>query len=459
MVAASEPIARKLRAIERAQWPIQFSHVIQSAQAFLVATIARKIDTTIWVRCPSVHSQELLYESLLNWHPTALFLPEAEFAAIENVLPDPEIAAERLALLTEVERETGPHLIVATRASLDQAAPRRGALQSAIVQLQRGANEKMERVLEQLADASYERVAQVTARGQFAVRGGIVDLYSWHAPLPFRLEFFGDQIESLREFDIDSQTSVRDLASVDILLGQGAAASEPPGRSGDRSSLVDDQSGFVRDYVAPNHLIIAIEPDMEGGAPATPGSLEFAASNIQISEGWIQTGPEDFSGAFEDCDIGEFAAGDLALAEAKRAQFIERLKEWRANNTRVVIYFQTEGEIERFREIMAGTTEGVDFVEGTLRRGFCFPAANLVVLSAAELFGRFAVHARRHLRRAERSRAQIDFSELNEGDLVVHLEHGIGKFLGLIKIPRSTGFQLVGPAGVSPADSAPNAFG
>src|SRR5216110_1894660 len=82
---------------------------------------------------------------------------------------------------------------------------------------------------------------------------------------------------------------------------------------------------------------------------------------------------------------------------------------------------------------MSGTIEGVDFVEGTLARGFCFPAANLVVLSAAELFGRFAVHARRHLRRAERHRAQIDFSELNEGDLVVHLEHGIGKFLGLQK--------------------------
>ena len=155
--------------------------------------------------------------------------------------------------------------------------------------------------------------------------------------------------------------------------------------------------------------------------------------------------------------IGEFAAGDLALAEAKRAQFIERLKEWRANNTRVVIYFQTEGEIERFREIMAGTTEGVDFVEGTLRRGFCFPAANLVVLSAAELFGRFAVHARRHLRRAERNRAQIDFSELNEGDLVVHLEHGIGKFLGLFKLPVAEGRAPASQASLElrPPEKAP----
>jgi transcription-repair coupling factor (superfamily II helicase) len=477
-VAASEPIAPKLGAIREAQWPVEFSHVIEPAQAFLTAVIAHACherppdarhaaDSTIWVLCPSVHSQELLYESLLNWRPDALFLPEAELVAVENVLPDPEIAAERLALLMEIERDSGPRIIVATRASLDQPAPKRGALQSAVSQLRRGANAKMEQLLDQLVASSYERVAQVTTRGQFAVRGGIVDLYSWHAPLPFRLEFFGDQIESLREFDIDSQTSVRDLASVDILLGQGAAASEPPGRSGDRPSLVDDQSGFVRDYVAPNHLVIGIEPDVEGGAPATPGSpafaalrrgkLKFAASNIQISEGWIQSGPEDFTGAFEDCDIGEFAAGDLALAEAKRAQFIERLKEWRANNTRVVIYFQTEGEIERFREIMAGATEGVDFVEGTLRRGFCFPAANLVVLSAAELFGRFAVHARRHLRRAERNRAQIDFSELNEGDLVVHLEHGIGKFLGLFKLPVAEGRAPASPAllELRPPEKAP----
>jgi transcription-repair coupling factor (superfamily II helicase) len=477
-VAASEPIAPKLGAIREAQWPVEFSHVIEPAQAFLAAVIAHACherppdarhaaDSTIWVLCPSVHSQELLYESLLNWRPDALFLPEAELVAVENVLPDPEIAAERLALLMEIERDSGPRIIVATRASLDQPAPKRGALQSAVSQLRRGANAKMEQLLDQLVASSYERVAQVTTRGQFAVRGGIVDLYSWHAPLPFRLEFFGDQIESLREFDIDSQTSVRDLASVDILLGQGAAASEPPGRSGDRPSLVDDQSGFVRDYVAPNHLVIGIEPDVEGGAPATPGSpafaalrrgkLKFAASNIQISEGWIQSGPEDFTGAFEDCDIGEFAAGDLALAEAKRAQFIERLKEWRANNTRVVIYFQTEGEIERFREIMAGATEGGDFVEGTLRRGFCFPAANLVVLSAAELFGRFAVHARRHLRRAERNRAQIDFSELNEGDLVVHLEHGIGKFLGLFKLPVAEGRAPASPAllELRPPEKAP----
>src|SRR5256885_12451207 len=97
---------------------------------------------------------------------------------------------------------------------------------------------------------------------------------------------------------------------------------------------------------------------------------------------------------------------------------------------------------------MGGVVEGLDFVEGTLARGFCFPAAKLVVLSAAELFGRFAVHPRRllRLRRAERHRAQIDFSELAEDDLVVHLEHGIGRFLGLEKLPVSEGRTPASPA-------------
>jgi len=462
-VIASEPIASKLDAIQRAEWPVRFSHVIQPAQPFLGAVIAyaahrrhpekwQTADSTIWVLCPSVHSQEVFYESLLNWQPDALFLPEAELTGIENVLPDPEIAAERLALFLQIERDTGPRIIVATRPGLGQPAPKRGTLESAVVQLRRGATAKMEDLLEQLAASGYERVAQVTTRGQFAVRGGIVDLYSWHAPLPFRLEFFGDQIESLREFDIDTQTSVRDLRSIDILLNQGAAVSIPPGRSGDRPSLIADESGSVRDYIRDSDLIIDIEPDENSTALSRPVS----GGHIQISEGWIETGPEDFSGAFQDCEIGEFGAGDLVLAEAKRAQFLDRLKEWRANNARIVIYFHTEGEIERFREIMEGTVEGIDFVEGSLARGFCFPAANLVVLSAAELFGRFAVHPRRllRLRRAERHRAQIDFSELAEDDLVVHLEHGIGRFVGLVKIPRGTGFEPVGRAGVSPADSA-----
>jgi transcription-repair coupling factor (superfamily II helicase) len=425
LVAQAPPIAAKLSQIKKEAWPVAFSHVIDSAQPFLVAVLARKISRTLWVLCPSVRAQESFYETLVNWLPAAEFLPEAEFAAVENVLPDPEITAERLALFAKIDNRAGPRLIVATRASLDQPAPKPGALKSAALALRRGAVTPMEQLLEKLGGAGYQRVSQVSTRGQFAVRGGIVDLYSWQAQLPVRIEFFGDEIESLREFDIDAQTSVRDLGNVEILLG-----------------APDEQAGKVRDYIASDHLMI----EAEGGASVTPAPdcPEPAPPHVRISEGWIEEGPEDFSCAFQDCAVGAFAVGDFMLAEAKRAQFTTRLNEWRRHGARIIIYFQTEGEIERFREIIgdAAALEVVDLVEGTLARGFCFPASNLVVLSAAELFGRFAPHAVRRLQRSDRltrHRAQIDFSELNEGDYVVHLEHGVGRFLGLIHLPSVEG--------------------
>ncbi|MDQ6939577.1 MAG: DEAD/DEAH box helicase [Verrucomicrobiota bacterium] len=416
-VSNAEPIAQKLRAIESGKFPVAFSHVAEPAQPFLVAALSARISRTLWIVCPNVRAQELLYESLVNWKTDALFLPEAEFAAVENILPDPEIAAERLALLTRVSREAGPHLIVTTRASLDQPAPRSEAINSAFLQLTRGARNKMEPLLNSLDQAGYERVAQVTTRGQFAVRGGILDLFSWQASLPVRAEFFDDEIESLREFDVDTQTSVRNLQSIEVLLG-----------------AADEQSATVRDYVDGAHIVVEIEPSEEKNSTALSGQ-------VLVSESWLEEGAEDFSGAFLDADVGEFSAGDFMIAEAKRALFSARLEEWKASGNRIVIYFQTEGEIERFREIM-GAFDGIELAEGTLARGFVFPAGNLVVLSAAEIFGRATTHGRRRLQRAEklgRNRAQIDFSELNEGDLVVHLEHGVGRFSQLMKVPAAGG--------------------
>jgi len=436
LAAAAKPIERKLRQIATADFPVRFNHVIESAQPFLVATITSiwHRDSAVWVICPTVRKQELFFESVSNWNSRAAFFPEAEFAAVENILPDPEIAAERLALLSQIEKGSASELIVTTRAALDQPAPKRGKLRSASLEIRRGASLGMADLLNALSSAGYERVVQVTTRGQFAVRGGIVDIFSWQTTLPFRIEFFGDEIESLREFDLDTQTSVRRREEASILL-----------------SAADDTSGNVRDYIADDALVIELDPAVERGAPATPetpaqlgpGKL-ISPFHIRVSEAWDSASPgapeEDFSGAFVECDIGEFTAGDFMLAETNRARFIARLKQWRDEHATVAIYFQTEGEIERFREIISSDAlADINLLEGTLSRGFCFPAGNLVILSANELLGRFPIHGRRQLRRAERrNRAQIDFSELNEGELVVHLEHGIGRFLGLIEMPSVT---------------------
>ncbi len=442
IAAQAAPFAGKLRLAREGAGPVRFSHVIGSAQPFLLAAIARAVPKRIWVLCPTVRTQESFYEMLVNWLPSADFLPEAEFAAVENILPDPELTAERLSLLAKLDQRDAVRVIVTTRACLDQPAPKAGTLRAASLTLRRGQPVGLESLREKLTEAGYQRLPQVTARGQFAVRGGIVDIYSWQLPSPIRIEFLGDDIESLREFDLDTQTSVRDLDDIGILLG-----------------APDEQRGKVRDYIAPDDVMVEIEP------PA-----EAAPAHIVISEGWIEEGPEDFTGAFQDCEVGAFAVGDFMLVEAKRTQFLARLEEWRRQQAHVVIYFQTEGEMERFREILAhpATLQGIDLVEGTLPRGFCLAAANLVVLSAAELFGRFAPHAVRRLQRRDRltrNRTQIDFSELREGDYVVHLEHGVGRFAGLVRLPtteRASGpeaARLLSPSGETSVRSSEKPVG
>src|SRR5207253_4703327 len=96
LAAVAEPIQHKLCQIGAGNFPVTFSHVIESAQPFLIATIAEHDRRNIWVICTTVRAQELFFESLSNWNSNPSFLPEAEFAAVENILTDPEIAAQRL---------------------------------------------------------------------------------------------------------------------------------------------------------------------------------------------------------------------------------------------------------------------------------------------------------------------------------------------------------------------------
>ena len=142
-VAEAEPIRSKLRELKGRSGQVRFSHVTEAAQSLLVAALASEIPRTLWIVCPTVRTQETFYETLLNWQSDALFLPEAEFAAVENILPDPEITAERLALLSRILSERGPHIIVVTRASLDQPAHRLRALKSAALRIKKGSNQTM----------------------------------------------------------------------------------------------------------------------------------------------------------------------------------------------------------------------------------------------------------------------------------------------------------------------------
>ncbi len=219
-IARCGPIAAKLDLIRGGGLVVAFEHVTEPAQPLLAALIARHVEKRIWIICENVRAQEMFHGELLNWLPDAVFFPEMDAALGENIVPDPEVAAERLEILQKLSSKRDQQIVVASRASLDDPLPSPGGLKQISLKLSRSKKLDRAELLVQLQRAGYESAAQVSTRGQFAVRGGIVDIYSWHHTLPVRLEFFDDVIESIRQFDLDTQTSVQQLDQCTLLLGE-----------------------------------------------------------------------------------------------------------------------------------------------------------------------------------------------------------------------------------------------
>ncbi|MDD5349184.1 MAG: CarD family transcriptional regulator, partial [Chthoniobacteraceae bacterium] len=425
-VAQTPPVAAKLRALGRGS--VVFDHVDEAAQPFvagLVAARARqsKKPRRTWIVAANLRAQERIHNELSNWLDPVVFLPEVEIAAAENALPDPEMAADRLQALEQI-RETPDAVVVLTAEALEDAVPTLEGLRRLTLELACGETLALETLIERVAEAGYERVPQVALRGQFAVRGGIVDLFSWQHAMPLRVEFFGDEIASLRFFDLDAQTAVQPADHASVLLGEAGEARQCKVRALVRKGdlLVDAQSGVE-----------------EADVTITAEAALPEASQVAV---------EDFSTAFYDHGLGEFEAGDLVVEAGKKERFLRQLGQWLKEGWHVSIFCNNEGEVERFRDLLPEPElehPGLELPIGTLALGFTFPAGKLAVLSDAELFGRYRnTRARRlALRRAreQANRTQIDFSELNEGDYVVHLEHGIALFCGLEKFAKAEGVE------------------
>ena len=415
-VLTREPaLAAKLRAVAGGEDGVTFEQVTEGAVSALGACIARTVKGRVWLVCPAVRAQEQLHNELLQWFPDALFFPELEVAPVEGALPDPETVAERLGIIQRLAaKDSGARapVIVLSRASLEDAIPDDRQIKALELRLTRGARIDRSKLLKQLTDAGYEQSPHVSQRGQFAVRGGIVDVFSFHHALPTRLEFFDDELESIRQFDLDAQTSVQQLDSCTLLLGEAS--------TGERK---------LRDCIRPGDVTVDVAAD-------------WLAAKVSITPGSVATGdamPEDYSLAFFDNGLGEFEAGDFVIDEARRERFFSQLTEWRTQGWQTFVFCNNEGEIERLRELVpAVEADALRFSIGTLARGFTFPAGKVAVLSDAELFGRYRnTRARRlAMRRARETvkRSQIDFSELIEGELVVHLEHGIARFEELRRV-------------------------
>jgi transcription-repair coupling factor (superfamily II helicase) len=416
----------------------------EQAWPFLAAVTARQMPagSRIWFVCRDVRSQEEFASELAVWIHQATLFPDLEVPAAGLGLPDPETASERIALLGRI---AGGEVLatVITAAQWEELVPSVADLTCNLFSLPKGWKGSPGRVIVSLEDSGYERAAQVIRRGEFALRGGILDLFSWQQSMPCRLEFDEDGIVSIREFDLDTQTSVGEVLECVIQMGD-----------------TDRPSVRLADYLKAEDLVVEIGGEEAGvdskkkegktGAPFIPPALRLSISSAPTSEDF-RPGVKHEVTAFDPIPFASFGAGDFVIDEARRQEFFRQLDSWKKDGWRILLLSATEGEAERFRELASALPEfssGENLPEmrlGAISRGFCFPAGRLAVLSDAELFGRSAsqrlrrLHLRREKQRA--SRSAIDFTEFEEGQLVVHTEHGIGRYLGLQRLPAADGTE------------------
>ncbi len=411
--------------------PLIFDHCCPAAFSFVAAMVAQQARALaaprrVWVVADALPAQERIAAELPLWGiADAVFLPEQE-VHINNGVSDPDLAAARLdALRTLSGKPAGVQVAVLTAAALRQAAPRFDAEAQAAPVLRVGGEYPPEELTRELAGHTFERVEQVIARGQWSLRGGILDVFPLQSPWPLRVEFFGDEVESIRAFDIDSQLSFRKLEHAELVLD------EPPADKplADWIATADWVVSLPGCGVAGDIVLFETPPDL----------LDLMPDKMADDLDSVDAAAETEATAFYGTPLGSFETGDFVMQEARRQAARQSLLQWKRDKWRVVMYFPHAGEKKRFDEI-CGEDEAWSAVQardGDLPFGFTVPGAKLAVLSAAEIFGRYSSpHARLQADREDRlrrERAQAPLREILPGDLVIHAAHGLGKFIGIVK--------------------------
>ncbi|MHC4228933.1 MAG: CarD family transcriptional regulator, partial [Planctomycetota bacterium] len=365
-----------------------------------------------------------------------------------------EIRAQRLMLVSRLSG--GGFIVPASIQSLCQPIPKPEAIEAGSLGLEVEREVSPEVVVEWLVDNGFERTERVDLPGQFARRGGIVDIY---APLinekvlsdektatesqeaeAIRIEFFGDTVESIRQINLDTQRSSRQMQSIKIVSAVCGSA------AGQRELLVN---------ILPKDTIIIFEE---------PGEIEEVAKVFldRAEDASRLYGWEDIykaAGNFTQLHICRFATaqddGFLKVDIKSVQQFqhkatsvwaghkaaLEELVTEAKRGKEVQLYCESPAEIKRVGEIVRDITEKVParlkLLLGFIHQGFVISSLNTIIISHHELFGQYALRRRR---RPARATSPVDtLSDLQEGDYVVHASYGIGKFSGVETIREKGG--------------------
>ncbi|MFB3882090.1 MAG: transcription-repair coupling factor [Armatimonadota bacterium] len=495
-------------------------------KALVVAALLHTTRRPILVICPTSEDADRVHDHIValvdgDSHPdtptsagSVVPLPSLEGLLYEDVIPDPTLVGERLRALMMLRRGE-PRIYVASAPAAFQRCLPPEVLEPAALTLRRGAEVDREALVARLVELGYQREQMVDGPGQFSARGGVLDVFPSGSRDPLRAELFGDEVESLRWFDPNSQRSVAELDTFTILPArevlltsdvlqraiplfrqagqkqseQLRAEGKEPEADRLQSRLQEllaalEQQAYPRgiEYLLPffysepttalNYLPAEAAVVLDEPHRLSEQYCEFVEDlaglqQARVGQGLLLPLPGPLHLCHEEArtlvgrratiEIGLFAAADgrpatrVSISSQPMEEFAAdiphlavELRRWQQAGNRVLIATrQADRLIELLDEAGIGNMvrESQDIApkpgqivisSRPLNEGFKLPAASLIALTDRETFGWRRV--RRIIRRRAAEGIPIgSLSDLREGDYVVHINHGVGIYRGMVR--------------------------
>jgi len=463
-VAVPSPAASPIPPIPvlRAGQRFTFNQLVGSSDAALIAQTAlahRNHYSQMVVLCASALDAQRLLEEIPGFAPQLRIrlLPDWEILPYDHFSPHQDLISERLATLYEMQNGSCDLIVMPVTTALQRLAPP-AFLSGHTFFFKQGERLHEEALRLQLQQAGYDPVSAVMRPGEYSIRGGLIDLFPMGSSLPYRLDLFGDEIEQIRAFDPDTQRSLYPVKEIRLLPGHEFPFDEATRTAfyvGDIESSItqfwkdtEQRYSFLkhdteRPVLKPSDLFLELDPFFIRAKSHPRIVLQAAA---------VQSEEDDliFS-ALPDVSVHRRDADPLKLIRQLLVQ----------NVWRIVICAESAGRSESIRQLMEESNLGegsntaplfplhpssveniAAFVKGSERfsicisplfNGFAWHAHGILVLTESELFTQTARQRRgKETSNTDPDMLFKDLSELKVGDPVVHVEHGIGRYQGLV---------------------------
>ena len=324
---------------------------------------------------------------------------------------DEAMAVQRTEVLSALAGGSRDAIIVTYPEALAEKVPMPSALQQQTIRIATEDEMAQSDLVKQLVSLNFKRVDFVYEPGQFAIRGGILDVYSYAHDNPYRIDFFGDEVDSIREFDIETQLSLERQQAIQIVA----------------SNSSDTEEGIITDYLSQDTIWVSNDFSL------LRYRLSICEADVQIAGDTVEMASKS---SFDNYDSILFHTLPQPTFNKNFDLLIDDLLARIRDNYKVYILADQVKQTDRLRAIFEDKESEITFVaiNHTLHEGFIDNQAKICCYTDHQIFDRYHRVSLRS-ENARRGKAVVTLKELNQlqfGDYVVHVDHGIGKFAGLV---------------------------